>query len=70
MYHPLCPSCKSPLHQEELTDMQLFQRVPPSLICPNGHFNKYLMINGIKMHPDKVRYDFLKLNKMLIEKNL
>ena len=29
MYHPLCPSCKSPLHQEELTPMQIMKQVPP-----------------------------------------
>lgn len=69
MYHPLCPSCKAPLHQEELTTIQIMQQVPPKLICPNGHFNKHLMANDEKMHPDKIRYDFLKLNKMLIEKD-
>lgn len=68
MYHPLCPSCKAPLHQEDLTALQVIQRVPPKLICPNGHFNKHLMANGEKMHPDRVRYDFLKANNMLIEK--
>lgn len=40
MYHPLCPSCKAPLHQEELTIVQIMQQIPPKLICPNGHFNK------------------------------
>ena len=69
MYQPLCPSCKAPLHQEELSMMQIMQGMPPKLICPNGHFNKYLMYDGEKMHPDKIRYDFLKLNKMLIKTN-
>ena len=68
MYHPLCPSCKSPLHQEELTTMQIVKHVPPKLICPNGCFNKHLTDHGIKMHPDKIRYDFLKLNNMIIIK--
>lgn len=69
MYQPLCPSCKAPLHQETLTEMQTFQRIPPKLICPNGHFNKYLIVNGEKMHPDNVRYDYLKLNNMLIKED-
>jgi len=66
MYQPLCPSCKAPLHQEELTRLQLISG-PPKLICPNGHFNEYLIAGGEKLYPDGVRYDFLKINKMLIK---
>ena len=66
MYHPLCPTCKAPLHQEELTRLQLIYG-PPKLICPNGHFNKHLVAGGEKLYPDKIRYDFLKINKMLIK---
>jgi hypothetical protein len=67
MYNPLCPSCKAPLHQEEI-NTSTFPPPIPKLICPNGHFSKHLIENNIKLHPDKVRWDHFELNKMFIKK--
>lgn len=62
MFNPLCPSCKTPLHQESLNKDPLFI---PKLICPNGHFNKHLMDGGVAIHPDTFRYELLKVNKII-----
>lgn len=64
MHQPLCPSCKAPLNQEE-SPIKTNHNFIPKLICPNGHFDKHLISNNIRLHPDKIRYEYFKINNMI-----